>query len=50
MNNYNPELYGFEWADEDGPDSSLRPWDTADTLKQGRKTDSCKKKENKSEG
>lgn len=25
MNNYNPELYGFEWADEDGPRFQLAP-------------------------
>ncbi|MFC1901607.1 helix-turn-helix transcriptional regulator [Chloroflexota bacterium] len=26
MNNYNPELYGFSWADEDGPRFQLEPW------------------------
>ena len=26
MNNYNPELYGFTWADEDGPRFQLEPW------------------------
>lgn len=25
MNNYNPELYGFRWADEDGPRFQLAP-------------------------
>lgn len=25
MNNYNPELYGFSWADEDGPRFQLEP-------------------------
>lgn len=25
MKNYNPELYGFEWADEDGPRFQLTP-------------------------
>jgi len=25
MNNYNPEIYGFKWADEDGPRFQLAP-------------------------
>lgn len=26
MKKYNPELYGFKWADEDGPRFQLEPW------------------------
>ncbi|MFC2013172.1 helix-turn-helix transcriptional regulator, partial [Chloroflexota bacterium] len=26
MKSYNPELYGFSWADEDGPRFQLEPW------------------------
>lgn len=26
MKDYNPELYGFSWADEDGPRFQLEPW------------------------
>ena len=26
INNYDPELYGFSWADEDGPRFQLEPW------------------------
>ncbi|MFZ5988778.1 MAG: helix-turn-helix domain-containing protein [Bacillota bacterium] len=26
MKNYNPEIYGFKWADEDGPRFQLEPW------------------------
>ena len=26
MKSYNPELYGFAWADEDGPRFQLEPW------------------------
>ncbi|WP_411683017.1 hypothetical protein [Clostridium thailandense] len=25
MKNYNPEVYGFRWADEDGPRFQLAP-------------------------
>lgn len=25
MKNYNPEIYGFKWADEDGPRFQLAP-------------------------
>jgi AraC family transcriptional regulator len=25
MKTYNPELYGFKWADEDGPRFQLEP-------------------------
>lgn len=25
MKNYNPEVYGFKWADEDGPRFQLAP-------------------------
>jgi len=26
INDFNPELYGFTWADEDGPRFQLEPW------------------------
>jgi AraC-like DNA-binding protein len=26
MKKYNPELYGFKWADEDGPRFQMEPW------------------------
>ena len=26
IRNYNPQIYGFQWADEDGPRFQLEPW------------------------
>ena len=43
MNNYNPEIYGFRWADEDGSRFRLAPMGERGYIEARPRCEHCKK-------